>query len=67
MGVRRYHERTIELFGPLRCMFESNFSVDKLSVSYPVLWNALKRIAEPYSDDERVAMFHDTAAQVYRL
>jgi predicted TIM-barrel fold metal-dependent hydrolase len=54
-------------FGPDRCMFESNFPVDKASVSYPVLWNTFKRIAEGYSEAEKDAMFHDTAARVYRL
>jgi predicted TIM-barrel fold metal-dependent hydrolase len=48
-------------------MFESNFPVDKLSVSYGVLWNAFKKIAAAYSDGERAALFHDNAARVYRL
>lgn len=64
---RRYYERTIELFGASRCMFESNFPVDKASVSYPVLWNAFKLMSAGCSVDERAALFHDTAARVYRL
>lgn len=48
-------------------MFESNFPVDKVSGSYGVLWNAFKRISEDFSPDERAALFHDTAARVYRL
>jgi predicted TIM-barrel fold metal-dependent hydrolase len=48
-------------------MFESNFPVDKASCSYAVLWNAFKRIAAPYREDEKSAMFHDTAARVYRV
>lgn len=63
----RYYERTIDRFGPERCMFESNFPVDKVSVSYPVLWNAFKRIAAGFREDEKAAMFHDTAARAYRL
>jgi len=35
--------------------------------SYPVLWNAFKRVAERYSASEKAALFHDTAARVYRL
>lgn len=66
-ATRRYHETAIEHFGPSRCMFESNFPVDKMSCSYHVLWNAFKRVAQPYSPDERAALFHDTAARVYRL
>jgi predicted TIM-barrel fold metal-dependent hydrolase len=64
---RRYYEHTIECFGPERCMFESNFPVDKRSISYPVLWNALKKLAAGYSEDEKHAMFYGTAAFVYRL
>ena len=48
-------------------MFESNFPVDKASYSYAVVWNAFKRISKDFSEEERAALFHDTAAQVYRL
>ena len=64
---RRYYEHTIELFGVERCMFESNFPVDKLSCSYRVLWNSFKRLTAGWSAVERAYLFHDTAAQVYRL
>jgi L-fuconolactonase len=57
----------IEQFGPDRCMFESNFPVDKASYSYAVVFNAFKRLSKDYSSDERAAMFHDTAARVYRI
>jgi len=48
-------------------MFESNFPVDRLSYSYAVAWNAFKRMTEWFSAGERAALFHDTAARVYRL
>jgi predicted TIM-barrel fold metal-dependent hydrolase len=48
-------------------MFESNFPVDKASCSYTVLWNAFKRLTAKYSAAEKAALFHDTAARVYRL
>ena len=57
----------IEQFGPNRCMFESNFPVDKVSFSYNVMYNAFKRLSKGYSASERAAMFHDTAARVYRV
>lgn len=57
----------ITAFGAQRCMFESNFPVDKGMCSYPVLWNAFKRLAAGASDDERAALFAKTAARVYRL
>ena len=48
-------------------MLESNFPVDKLSLSYHVLWNGLKTLVDEFSDDEKDAMFYRTAARVYRL
>ena len=63
----RYYLHTIECFGPERCMFESNFPVDRFSLSYGVLWNGLKKIAAPFSASERDAMFFGTAARIYRL
>ncbi|MDW3214197.1 MAG: amidohydrolase family protein [Ilumatobacteraceae bacterium] len=63
----RYYHHTIEAFGPERCMFESNFPVDRLSLSYPVLWNALKKIAARYDADERSSMFEGTARRVYGI
>jgi predicted TIM-barrel fold metal-dependent hydrolase len=57
----------IEQFGPSRCMFESNFPVDKVSYSYNVMYNAFKRLSKGYTRAERAAMFHDTAARVYRI
>jgi L-fuconolactonase len=57
----------IDTFGPQRVMFESNFPPDRRSCSYRTLWNALKRTAESYSQDERDLLFHDTAVAVYKL
>ena len=62
-----WYHYCIERFGVARCMFESNFPVEKLSVSYGVLWNAFKRVSSGCSANERTALFHDTAARVYRL
>ncbi len=64
---RPYIETCIEIFGADRCMFESNFPVDKGSCGYRVLWNAFKRIASGASPDEKRALFSATVAKVYRL
>jgi predicted TIM-barrel fold metal-dependent hydrolase len=64
---RPYMETCIEAFGPSRCMFESNFPPDKGQCSYQVIFNAFKRIAAPYSEPEKTALFSKTAAEVYRL
>ncbi len=62
-----YYLHTIECFGPNRCMFESNFPVDRLSISYPVVWNGFKKIVAEFSEDEKDMMFSDTATRVYNL
>ncbi len=64
---RHWYEHTIECFGPERCMFESNFPVDRLSLSYTVYWNAMQQLAGQYSDAEQDAMFSGTARRVYDL
>lgn len=64
---RPWIETCIESFGSDRCMFESNFPVDRRSASYAVLWNAFKRIAAGASDDEKAALFRDTAFRTYGI
>jgi predicted TIM-barrel fold metal-dependent hydrolase len=64
---RPYMETCIEAFGAARCMFESNFPVDKMGIGWVGLWNALKRIAAGASAAETHAMFSGTARRVYRL
>ncbi|MSO75508.1 MAG: amidohydrolase [Alphaproteobacteria bacterium] len=60
-------ETCIETFGAERCMFESNFPVDKALCSYVVVWNAFKRLAAGCSMAEKATLFHGTAARFYRL
>jgi len=62
-----YIDACIDAFGPGRCMFESNFPVEKGSCSYGILWNAFKRIASGASRDEKDQLFARTAARIYRL
>jgi predicted TIM-barrel fold metal-dependent hydrolase len=66
-AMRPFMTYCIDQFGPGRCMFESNFPVDKVSFSYHVMYNAFKRLSLSYSATERAQMFHDTAARVYRV
>lgn len=64
---RPYIETCIEAFSPQRAMFESNFPPDKAAGSYGVTWNAFKRIAANYSEDEQDHLFRRTAARSYRI
>jgi L-fuconolactonase len=59
----------IRSFGASKAMFESNFPVDKVCLSYRVLWNAFKRLSTTLglSTEEMHALFYGTAARVYRL
>ena len=65
--LKPYFEFCIDKFGVARCMFESNFPVEKSSNGYVNLWNAFKRITQKYFATDRAALFHDTAARVYQL
>ena len=58
---------TIEIFGPERCLFASNFPVDKLASDYDRIWQAFDQITTDFSADERRKLFHDNAAHFYRL
>jgi len=62
-----YYMHCIEKFGVDRCMFESNFPVDKVSSSYTVLWNSFKRMTSDFSAHDKAALFRDTAVRAYRL
>jgi L-fuconolactonase len=64
---RPYIETCINAFGPTRCMFESNYPVDKVAANYRRLWNAFKTIAAPCTVGEKSAMFSGTAARTYSL
>lgn len=57
----------IDLFGPERCMFESNFPIDRLSVSYQTLWNFFKLIGLNYNASEREYLFSKTCLETYDL
>ncbi|MGX7952490.1 amidohydrolase family protein [Tsuneonella sp. HG249] len=64
---RPYIETCIEAFGPSRAMFESNYPVDRWGASYPVLWNAFKRLVTGASEGEKRDLFAGTAARVYGM
>lgn len=62
-----YLETCIAAFGTQRCMFESNFPVDKQSCSYAELWNAYKLYSQGFSIEERADLFYRTACSTYGL
>ena len=62
-----WYRHAIDCFGPARCLFESNFPVDRRSLGYGVYWNAMKKLAASHSEAEQQAMFYGNAARIYRL
>jgi len=66
-ATRDYYMTVIDAFGPDRCMFESNFPMDREACAYNVLWNSFKRLAAGFSDAEKDSLFRRTAARIYRL
>ncbi len=58
---------TIDAFGVNRCMFESNFPVDKGMFSYASMWNAYKKIVWQFTQQEKDYLFYKTAAQTYSI
>lgn len=66
-SIRPFVLHAIKVFGLDRCMFASNFPVDKLFSSYDRLFDAFKAITRDFSADERRKLFHDNAARFYRI
>jgi len=60
-------EQTVDAFGPSRCMFGSNFPIEKLWTTYANLIDVVRASLRPYSGDERRQILHDVAVRVYRL
>ena len=58
---------TIDIFGPERCLFGSNFPVEKLWTQYADLIGAYRKAIDPLGEAVARAAFHDTAARVYRI
>jgi predicted TIM-barrel fold metal-dependent hydrolase len=67
IAYKPYIDTCITAFGVDRGMFESNFPPDGASSSYPIVWNAFKRLAADFSADEKAKLFSGTAKRVYRL
>ncbi len=62
-----YFRHAIRLFGPERCLFESNFPVDSISIGYRTLWNAYKMLASDHAPEERRALLGENARRIYGL
>jgi predicted TIM-barrel fold metal-dependent hydrolase len=64
---RRLASETLEIFGPKRCLFASNFPVDRLMSSYDAVWTLFREVIAPLSQDEQHAILHANAERIYRI
>jgi len=65
--ISRILHESVRIFGADRCLFGSNFPIEKIWTDYGALISSFRVAAATLSDAERQAIFHDTAARVYRL
>ena len=66
-SIRPFVLDTIDRFGVERCMFASNFPVDRLFSSYEHLYDAYRTIISPFSSAQQHRLLHDNAAGFYRI
>lgn len=65
--VGPYFAFVLKKFGPHRCMFASNFPMDKVSMSLATLYDVYWRLSEGYSIEDKRKLFHDNAKNVYKI
>eukprot|EP01087_Luapelamoeba_hula_P018452 TRINITY_DN5944_c0_g1_i2.p1 TRINITY_DN5944_c0_g1~~TRINITY_DN5944_c0_g1_i2.p1 ORF type:complete len:316 (+),score=50.51 TRINITY_DN5944_c0_g1_i2:43-948(+) len=66
-SLRPYVLGTIEIFGVDRCMFASNYPVDKLVSDYDSIFNAYRELVKDFSPADQLKLFHDNACKYYRI
>jgi predicted TIM-barrel fold metal-dependent hydrolase len=59
--------QAVDIFGPQRCMFGSNFPIEKLWTTYGTLIDVFRAGIASYSGAEQRQILHDVAARVYRI
>ncbi|MBT3169921.1 MAG: amidohydrolase family protein [Rhodospirillaceae bacterium] len=66
-GIASIIGEVVAIFGAERCLFGSNFPIEKLWTSYADLIGAHRAALAPFSKAEQRAILHDNAARIYRL
>jgi predicted TIM-barrel fold metal-dependent hydrolase len=66
-NIGGFVRHAIDVFGPQRCMFASNYPPSKLAIHWLDQWGAYDRLTADLSADDRRHLFHDNAAHLYRL
>jgi predicted TIM-barrel fold metal-dependent hydrolase len=65
--IARIVKESVTLFGPSRCLYGSNFPIEKIWTAYPPLIDAFRAALAPYPAADQAAMLSATATRVYRL
>lgn len=60
-------KETVEIFGANRCLFGSNFPIEKLWTDYSTLYRTFRNAIAHLNQSEQIAILHDTAARLYRV
>ena len=66
-SLRPFVHETLELFGPARCLFASNFPVDRLFGAFARQYNAYQSLTATLSATERAQVFAMNAERIYRI
>ena len=66
-STRIFVEKTIQIFGIDRCMFASNFPVDKIFNTFDNYWESFKEITKNYSENDKKLLFSSNAEKFYRI
>ena len=66
-STRVFIEKTIQIFSIQRCMFASNFPVDKIFNTFEKYWNSFKAITKDYSENDKKLLFSSNAEKYYRI
>ena len=65
--IAKVIKSTVKIFGAKRCLFGSNFPIEKIWTGYAELFAAYRSATRNLDPDDQQAIFQDTAARVYRL
>jgi predicted TIM-barrel fold metal-dependent hydrolase len=65
--IARIVEETVGMFGAGRCLFGSNFPIEKIWTDYASQLAAYRAAISRYSEAEQRALLHDNAARIYRI
>jgi predicted TIM-barrel fold metal-dependent hydrolase len=58
---------TLDLFGAGRCLYGSNYPIEKIWTTYDKIFSVMQECTLHLSTADRRAVYHDNAQRIYRL